>query len=45
MLIKCKNPDLYRAWLAYLARVTGKQDAPQRTEAFFNSEAAIPVPL
>jgi hypothetical protein len=46
-LITVKNGDLYRAWIAYLCRVHGVEDStPQiRTEAFFASEQARPVPL
>ena len=41
MLIKAKNPDLYRAWLEYL----GNDTAAKRTMAFFNSEKAMSIPL
>lgn len=46
-LITVKNGDLYRAWIAYLCRIHGTEDStPQiRTEAFFASERAQPVPL
>ena len=46
-LITVKNGDLYRAWIAYLCRVEGRENStPQiRTEAFFASERAQPVPL
>lgn len=46
-LITVKNGDLYRAWIAYLCRVHGVENStPQiRTEAFFASERARPIPL
>jgi hypothetical protein len=41
MLIRARNPELFRAWLRYLGN-----DTPQkRTQAFFNSQEARPVPL
>ena len=46
-LVTIKNPDLYRAWVDYLMRRAGLDNstAQIRTEAFFASEAARPVPL
>jgi hypothetical protein len=37
MLIPCKNPDLYRRWLAYFQHDT-RPGYVLRTEAFFRSE-------
>lgn len=45
MLIHAKNKDLYRAWLSYLERVSDTPPFVQRTEAFFKSQNAIPVPM
>lgn len=46
-LVTVKNGNLYRAWIAYLCRAQGVgYSTPQiRTEAFFASERAQPVPL
>lgn len=46
-LITVKNGGLYRAWIAYLCCVHGVEfSTPQiRTEAFFASQRALPVPL
>lgn len=46
-LVKVKNGDLYRAWIAYLCRIEGREHStPQiRTRAFFASEAIRPIPL
>jgi hypothetical protein len=45
--IKVKNGDLYRAWIAYLCCIEGKENStPQiRTQAFVASQRAQPIPL
>ena len=46
MLVKCKNPNLYRSWLNYLER--NYPDLPPyelRTRAFFESQRGNSVPL
>ena len=47
MIIQTKNPKLYKAWCDYLCKQRGVEfTTPQiRTEAFFKSENAVPVPL
>ncbi len=41
MLIKVKNPEIYKAWLNYFETHKGKVTAIERTEAFFESEKGI----
>jgi hypothetical protein len=45
MLIKCKNGDLYRQWIAYYERTSTMKPYEIRTYAFFNSEEGRKVPL
>lgn len=47
MLVKVKNPELYRAWIAYLVKLKGTSaSTPEiRTSAFFNSQQGMTVPL
>ena len=46
-IVNVKNPELYREWINYILKAEGvSEPTPSiRTEAFFNSQAAMPVPL
>jgi hypothetical protein len=45
MLVAAKNPDLFRAWIAYFERTSDMQPCAIRFYAFVKSQSALPVPL
>lgn len=44
MIIKCKNPELYKAWIDYYEKTTQMKPYEIRTYAFLNSEIGKPIP-
>lgn len=46
MLVKVKNPELYKDWIAYFERIHPNWPGyEQRTYAFFNSQKGESIPL